>query len=168
VRASAKGRADARSPRCKAWTTVAAGSVNAAARSGTLGHVDQARTRHGKPLGESAGAVHADHRAVRTKIGAALRAVSAAPAYDQRIGGEAPPRHRAVQRRADEFVAQGHGRHAARIVALIGVQIRAANADRIDADQHVVAIEAGLGRVLDFHAVRGGENEAAHPILTWR
>jgi hypothetical protein len=94
---------------------------------------------------------------------APLHAVFAGAAGDQRVHRDAPSRARPLEDAAGEFVAEDQRRHAPRIVAVVRVHVRAADADRIHLDQHVAEAHLRLRLVAVGNLVRCGVDERFHP-----
>ena len=57
---------------------------------------------------------------------------------NERVDRHAPPSAPARDDHTRRLVPEDQGRGAARVVAVIGVHIRAADADRLDLDEHLV------------------------------
>jgi hypothetical protein len=134
-----------------------------AARRQILRHGDQRRRGDAHELGKGTGARHADHRAVGAQVVAALHAVVASAARDQRVAGEAradsKARHRRLGDAPDELVAEHEARLAAWVMAMPGVHVGAADADGFYLQHHFAS--SGLRHrpllQLDFVGLRVDE-----------
>jgi hypothetical protein len=131
-----------------------------------VGQRDQALAGNAHALGKGAGPCHADHRAVRAQVVAALQAPVAAAAGDQRVAGDTlagqPQRRGRLDHRGGELVAEHQPGFAARVVAVVGVHVRAADAGGVDAQHHFVIGKLGLGAVVQLDLIGGGVDEGFH------
>ena len=88
------------------------------------------------------------------EILAALAAVVAASAGDERVDRDALAGARTVDDRAAELVSENQRRVAARIAAVIRVHVGAANADRIDVEHDLVGSPRRIGLIAVRDLVR--------------
>ncbi len=108
---------------------------------------------HRNQLGEGAGALDADDRARAADVRLAALAGVAAAAGDERVDddvgavGDAHPR---------ELMTHDQRRDAERALRREALQLRPADADRLDGDDDIPLARDGFGHVLDPQLVRPG------------
>ena len=108
---------------------------------------------------------HGDDLPRGAEIRAAGEAVVAAHAGDERIDRHAFALVPALDDRAGRFVAEDQWGRSAGIVAEEGVHVRAADADGLDRDEHLVIAVAWPLRLAELERLRCGVDERLHRVL---
>lgn len=118
------------------------------------------------PLGKSAVAVDADGNVPGAEVHPTAQALVAGSASDVRIAGDAGAEGQGdalspTDDLAREFVAQGDRRGAGKL-ALVKVPVSAADACRLDLDQHLAGTGGGVGDLCQFDPANRLQPDCAH------
>ncbi len=132
------------------------------------GHRDEVAVRNRDSLREGARPAHADQFARRTEVRPPALAIVAAAAGDEGIEHDPCSGFRPIDHSAAGLVPQDERWHPARVVAVPGMHVGAADADRIDRDQRLPGTGIGRRLVAVFGLLCGGIDQRLHASLTSR